>query len=167
MKKWLIGIALLACIAIGIEVKLTLSRDSLGATQQPIAFSQKVHAGDYKIACEYCHVYARRAAVAGIPSVQRCMGCHKITARANPEVRKLRSYWDKKEAIQWIQTVKMPDFVYFEHWPHVRAGVPCQTCHGPVEAMQQLRQNDDLTMSYCVSCHRQRQVSIDCVTCHR
>jgi hypothetical protein len=167
MKKWLIGIGLLACIAIGIEVRLTLSRDSLGATQQPIAFSHKIHAGDYKIACEYCHIYARRAAVAGIPSAQRCMGCHKITARANPEVRKLRSYWDRKEPLQWIQTVWMPDFVYFEHSPHIKAKIACQSCHGPVETMERLSNNTNLTMDYCVSCHRQREASIDCAICHR
>jgi hypothetical protein len=167
MKKWLVGIGLPAFLLIAVKVEQTLSAAAVGPTQQPIAFSHKIHAGDYKIACEYCHIYARRAAVAGIPSAQRCMGCHKITARANPEVRKLRSYWDRKEPIQWIQTVWMPDFVYFEHAPHIKSRIVCQTCHGPVETMERLSNNTNLTMDYCVSCHRQRQVSIDCVICHR
>lgn len=167
MKKWLIGIGVLALLAITLEVRLALSRDPPGPMQQPVAFSHKIHAGDYKIACEYCHIYARRAAVAGIPSVQRCMGCHKITARANPEVRKLRDYWNRKESIQWQKVTQMPDYVYFEHWPHIRSAIACQTCHGAVETMGQVRQARDLTMSYCVSCHREKQVSIDCATCHR
>ncbi|MGE5817604.1 MAG: cytochrome c3 family protein [Deltaproteobacteria bacterium] len=167
MKRWLAGIGLSAFSLIAFKVGLTLSADPVPSTQQPIAFNHKIHAGDYKIACEYCHIYARRAAVAGIPSAQRCMGCHKITARANPEVRKLRSYWDRKEPIQWIQTVWMPDFVYFEHAPHIKSKIACQTCHGPVETMERLGSNKNLTMDYCVSCHRQRQASIDCAICHR
>jgi hypothetical protein len=167
MKKWLIGIiALVALLSIAAGVGVTVSRGR-EPIPQPIAFSHKIHAGDYKIACEYCHLYARRAGIAGIPSVQRCMGCHKITARANPEVRKLRGYWERQEPVQWIKTVIMPDFAYFEHWPHVRSGAACQTCHGAVQVMEQLPRNENLTMSYCISCHRQQQVSIDCVTCHR
>ncbi|MGE5818811.1 MAG: cytochrome c3 family protein, partial [Deltaproteobacteria bacterium] len=77
MKKWLAGIGL-SVFFLAIKVGLTLSADSAASTQQPIAFNHKIHAGDYKIACEYCHIYARRAAIAGIPSAQRCMGCHKI-----------------------------------------------------------------------------------------
>ena len=137
------------------------------APVQPITFSHKVHAGDYKIPCQYCHVNARRAAVAGIPSVGRCMGCHKITAAAKPEVQKLKGFWDRKEPISWTKVTWMPDFVFFEHWPHVQDGLACQTCHGPVETMRQMKRNKDLTMSSCVICHRQRKVSIDCVICHR
>jgi hypothetical protein len=166
MKKWLIGIGLLAFFVIAVGVGLTFSRKAPGPIQ-PIAFSHKIHAGDYKISCEYCHLYARRAAVAGIPSIQRCMGCHKITAATQPEVQKLRSYWDRKEPIQWNKATSMPDFVFFEHWPHVRSGITCQTCHGPVETMEQVKQVRALDMNDCVSCHRQRQVSIDCVICHR
>ena len=134
--------------------------------KQPIAFSHKIHAGENKIACEYCHSYARRAAVAGIPSVQRCMGCHKITAAGKPEVQKLQNHWNKKQSIQWAKVTSMPDFVFFEHWPHVRAGVKCQMCHGPIETMEET-QPTSLIMSECLACHRKEKVSIDCVICHR
>lgn len=163
--KWLLAIGLLAVILLAVGIRFAVSRKP--APMQPIAFSHKIHAGDNHIACQYCHIYARRASVAGIPSVQRCMGCHKITAAANPEVQKLKSYWEHKQSVQWTRVTSVPDYVYFEHWPHIRASIACQTCHGPVQTEDRLHQNDNLTMSYCVSCHRERQVSIDCTTCHR
>jgi hypothetical protein len=135
--------------------------------KQPIAFSHKIHAGDNKIACEYCHSYARRAGVAGIPTVQRCMGCHKITAADKPEVQKLQKYWNQKQPIQWVKVTSMPDYVYFEHAPHIRSNIRCQTCHGPVETMEQTEEIDALIMSRCLACHRNEKASIDCVTCHR
>ena len=135
--------------------------------KQPIAFSHKIHAGDYKIDCGYCHVYARRNAVAGIPSAERCMGCHKITAANKPEVQKLQNHWNQKQPIQWVKVTSMPDFVFFEHWPHIRADVKCQTCHGPIETMEETRDVNVLSMSECLDCHRKEKASIDCMACHR
>lgn len=166
MKKWLTGTGLFILLIFAVGMGLALSRRP-SAPIQSITFSHKIHAGDYGIACEYCHVYARKAAVAGIPSVQRCMGCHKITAANKPEVKKLKGYWDRKEMIRWTKVTEMPDFVFFEHWPHVRAGLTCQTCHGAVEKMERMHQAKDLSMSECVACHRRREASIDCVICHR
>ena len=134
--------------------------------EQPIKFNHKIHAGDYKIPCGYCHVYARRNAVAGIPSAERCMGCHKITAANNPEVQKLQKHRDQKQPIQWIKVTSMPDYVFFEHWPHIRADIKCQTCHGPIETMEETRPSA-LTMSECLDCHRKEKASIDCMACHR
>lgn len=164
--KWLAGTGFLAVVLLALGIVFAVSRQA-PAPDQPIAFNHKIHAGDYKIACEYCHIYARKAAVAGIPSVQRCMGCHKITAADNPGVQRLKGYWDKKEPIQWNKATWVPEFVYFEHWAHVRSNIACQTCHGPVETMDQVKQVRALDMRDCVSCHRERQASIDCVICHR
>jgi len=138
-----------------------------GTLEQPIAFSHKIHAGDYQIACLYCHANARRSPVAGIPSVQFCMGCHKITAADKPEVQKLQGYWDRKEPIPWIKIYDQPDFVHFSHVPHVQAGIACQTCHGPIETMDRVREAVVLTMDRCVACHQKRQASLDCVACHK
>ncbi len=78
--------------------------------------------------------------------------------------------------IAWVKVHNLPDFVYFDHRAHVNAGVACQQCHGPVETMERMRQVSDLTMGWCVNCHRGvnatgvagRKVyaSIDCATCH-
>ena len=140
---------------------------STGTLEQPIAFSHKIHAGDYQMPCLYCHANARRSTVAGIPSVQFCMGCHKITAADKPEVQKLKGYWDRKEPIPWIKIFYQPDFVHFSHVAHVRAGVACQTCHGAVQTMGRFEEQVLITMDRCVSCHREREASIDCVTCHK
>jgi mono/diheme cytochrome c family protein len=146
---------------------------------QPIFFSHVIHAGSMQIACQYCHAGARRGSTAGIPSVERCMGCHKIVAaEGNPQVAKLQGYWDRKEPIPWIRVFKLPEYVQFTHRQHIQAGVQCQTCHGRIEAMEQVGAvtgqnlpNDlmnltgmnapptKLTMGWCVECHRSVNVS--------
>jgi hypothetical protein len=78
--------------------------------------------------------------------------------------------------ITWTKVHNLPDFAYFDHRAHVNAGVACQSCHGPVETMERVRQFEDLSMGWCVNCHRQSNVtgvkgkavnaSIDCATCH-
>lgn len=134
---------------------------------QPIAFSHKIHAGDYQIQCLFCHSGARRSTVSGIPSVQFCMGCHRMVGTNKPEIVRLRGYFDRKQPVPWTKVVKEPDFVFFNHFPHVNKGIQCQQCHGPVQTMVQVRLDHTLSMDVCVSCHRQKAVSIDCYTCHR
>ena len=102
---------------------------------QPIAFPHVVQVQQYKIDCQYCHADARRSEYAGLPSVERCMGCHKITAADKPEIKKLAEYAAKREPIPWARVYKLPEFTYFPHKAHIRAEVACQTCHGPVETM--------------------------------
>jgi hypothetical protein len=166
MKSWRIWIVVFIAGGLLLGAGLTLSGNAR-APAQPIAFSHLIHAGEYKIACEYCHAFARRSAVAGVPSVERCMGCHKITGLDKPEVQKLQQLWNQKQRIEWVKISATPDFVYFEHSPHVRAEIACQTCHGPVETMSEMVRVRDLAMADCLACHRQKKASVDCVICHR
>jgi mono/diheme cytochrome c family protein len=138
------------------------------APVQPIEFSHIVHAGSYRIDCQYCHADARRSPYAGLPSVERCMGCHKIVAaQGNPEVLKIKeNYWDKKQPIPWVRIHKLAGFVYFPHKRHIQVGLRCQECHGPVERMQRVAQVAPLTMGWCIACHAERRGPLDCVTCH-
>lgn len=160
------------CAAVAVVVALLLfgacSRRPI-EPRQPIAFSHRIHAGDYKIDCQYCHDGVRRAgASAGVPSVQLCMGCHKLVAANRPEVLKIRNAFETREPIRWMRMVDLPDFVFFNHYPHIAKGIGCQQCHGPVETMDRLRMVDNLNnMDYCVRCHRRNQASIDCYICHR
>jgi mono/diheme cytochrome c family protein len=163
-----------------------------GAPTQPILFSHVVHAGSFQIGCQFCHADARRSEYAGLPSVERCMGCHRIIgAQDNPEIQKIHRYAERGEPVPWVRVFKMPEFTYFPHKPHVRAGVECQTCHGPVERMRVVGAttgptllNDlkhlvglrppspPLTMGWCLDCHREQNATrgmrapLDCVTCH-
>jgi mono/diheme cytochrome c family protein len=137
------------------------------APKQPIEFSHIVHAGSYRIDCQYCHAGARRSTFAGLPSVERCMGCHKIVAaQGNPEVQKIHEHWNQKQAIPWVRIHKVPNYVYFPHKRHIAAGLACQTCHGPVETMQRVAQVAPLSMGWCIECHSRRQGPLDCVVCH-
>lgn len=137
-----------------------------GTLEQPVANPHKIHAGDYKMPCLYCHANARRSKVAGIPSVQSCMGCHKITGFDKPTIQKLKGYWDRKEPIPWVKVTYEPHFVNFSHVAHVRVAITCQTCHGEIQTMEKFTARVFITMDKCVICHQERQVSIDCFTCH-
>jgi mono/diheme cytochrome c family protein len=136
---------------------------------QPIEFSHVVHAGSYRIECQYCHADARRSTYAGLPSVERCMGCHKIVAaQGNPEIQKVHEHWNQKQSIPWVRIHKVPGYVYYPHKRHIAAGLACQECHGPVERMQRVAQVSPLSMGWCVECHVRRQpgAPLDCVVCH-
>jgi hypothetical protein len=134
---------------------------------QPIEFSHRIHAGENSIPCLYCHAHARRSTVAGIPSVERCMGCHKITANDKPEVQKLATYWQEEKPIEWVRIHDLPDYVYFSHKRHVLAEVDCSNCHGKVEEMDRVSKVVDQHMGWCLDCHKERDASIDCLTCHK
>jgi hypothetical protein len=156
--------SLIATLAI---VTLIAARSWESVPTQPLAFSHKVHAGEYAIPCLYCHVHARRSAIAGIPSVERCMGCHAIMKTDKAEVKKIREYWDRQEPIPWIKIYDQPDFVYFSHKRHVFKEIACKTCHGAVEAMDRVQKAVVLDMDRCVACHMEKKASIDCLTCHQ
>ena len=130
---------------------------------QPIKFSHKTHVQNNNIACEYCHVYARRSPHSGIPPVKTCIGCHQLikgeTAEQQKEIAKVVEYWDKKEPIPWKKMHDLPDFVYFSHKRHLKAGFDCTSCHGDVSKMtiplpQDKYGEKALTMGWCMTCHR-------------
>jgi Cytochrome c7 and related cytochrome c/Class III cytochrome C family len=123
--------------------------------EQPIAFPHKVHAGDNKIPCLYCHSAARTSRHAGIPAVSVCMNCHSIMEKQTVEIEKLKETVQRQQAVHWVKVHNLPDFVYFNHSQHVLSGVACQRCHGPVEKMSRIEQVSPLTMGWCLECHRE------------
>lgn len=133
---------------------------------QPIPFTHSKHAGERKIACEYCHSSARRSPVAGIPPTNTCMGCHRFVGTQLEPIKYLTEKYNKNEPIEWVKVHDLPDFVRFPHYRHVQSGVTCQTCHGPVETMDTVSQGAPLQMGWCIGCHRERQASTQCVACH-
>jgi len=134
------------------------------APKQPIAFSHKIHAGQYEIDCKYCHVGVMKGKSATIPSINICMNCHNQIRQGavtgEGEIAKLVSAWDSKKPIEWVRIHNLPDLAYFNHSQHVNvAGVECQTCHGPIETMDVVRQHSLLTMGWCIDCHRKTDVN--------
>lgn len=129
-------------------------------------FSHALHAGDKKIPCQYCHSGARRSAVAGIPPMNTCMGCHKLVAVDKDPIKYLKEKYDAKDPIRWTKVHDMPDFVRFSHQPHVQAGVDCATCHGDMTKVTTAKQVAPLQMSWCVDCHINNNASVSCQTCH-
>ena len=136
---------------------------------QPIDFSHKIHAGDNQIPCQYCHIYAERARVSGAPTVQKCMGCHKVIKHDSPLIEKVTSYFQKKEPIPWVRVQALPDFVYFPHKRHLKAGLECTNCHGNVASMAKVTPPVSFKMGWCIDCHTRRGVENgkDCWTCHQ
>ena len=140
--------------------------------QQPIAFSHKIHAGKLGMNCLYCHSSAEKSPIANIPAVSTCMGCHKIARADRPEIVKLTGFFERGEQIPWVEVYALPAHVKFNHKRHVKAGIICQDCHGPVETMPVVYQYPSLRMGWCVTCHRQKlndpkfPATMDCIACH-
>jgi mono/diheme cytochrome c family protein len=134
------------------------------APKQPIAFSHKIHAGQYEIDCKYCHVGATKGKNATIPSVNICMNCHNQiksgTLTGEGEIGKIVAAYENNKPIEWVRIHNLPDLAYFNHAQHVNVGgVECQTCHGPIETMDVVRQHSLLTMGWCIDCHRKTDVN--------
>jgi len=157
---------------------------------QPIYYSHKVHAGINQISCLYCHGSAWDSKHAAIPAVNTCMNCHKAIStyekgpklydesgneiNGTAEIEKLYKYagfdpknplqWDpsKSKPIEWVKIHNLPDHVYFNHSQHIRTGnVQCQTCHGEITAMDEVKQVTELSMGWCVNCHRETKVDFN------
>jgi len=121
---------------------------------QPISYSHKLHAGDLRIDCKYCHFGAETSKAAGIPPVSVCMNCHKKIKTSSPQIEKLAEFYRKGEPVPWVKVHNLPDYVAFDHSRHVNKGVACQTCHGPIQDMAEVKQQNTLAMGWCVNCHR-------------
>jgi hypothetical protein len=146
-------------------------KNTNAAPAQPISFPHKVMVGA-GVPCLYCHAYAIKSLVAGIPSEEKCMGCHNVIATTAPPIVTLRTqYWDKKQPIEWVSVYKLPRFVYFSHQAHVSgAGLNCETCHGNVAQMNEAVKVVNTNMGWCLGCHEKQPNANqlkDCVVCHK
>lgn len=145
----------------------------LRGPRQPIFFRHDIHAGQYKIQCQYCHYSVNVSSEPGIPSMQTCMGCHTVIAGTDSshkvEIKKLRDAWSQKKPVEWVRVHYLARYAHFPHQRHIKALGPnaCATCHGDVQRMPQVeRVNNINNMGFCVTCHLERKVSRDCSVCH-
>ncbi|MES2848580.1 MAG: c-type cytochrome [Bacteroidota bacterium] len=184
----MMGVIALFCFAgyKTINAAIGLGRQKNYQPQQPIYYSHKVHAGTNQINCLYCHSGAQDSKYSNIPSVNVCMNCHKgikeykgpdvlthedgTAINGTAEIQKLYDYagWNPKtktydrpgKPIEWIKIHSLPDHVYFNHSQHIKVGKQqCQTCHGAIQEMGEVKQFADLSMGWCINCHRESKVN--------
>lgn len=158
-----LGVAVFFHVELVANEAISLGRSQNYAPLQPIKFSHKVHATDNQIDCQYCHHTADKSKASGIPSVNVCMNCHMIvregTYSGKFEINKIIEASDSARHIEWVRIHKLPDHVFFSHAQHVGSGkLDCAECHGVVEEMDVVRQVNDLSMGWCLDCHRTRKV---------
>lgn len=122
--------------------------------QQPVQFSHKHHVGDDGIDCRYCHATVESTATASIPPTQTCMNCHSQLWNDSPYLEPVRASFRENKPIQWERVHDLPEFVYFNHSIHVAKGVGCATCHGRIDQMPAVYQENTLQMEWCIACHR-------------
>ncbi len=169
-KDQRINWAILTLTGIFITWVLAVNAISFGrskgfAPAQPIKFSHAVHAGQNKTDCNYCHYSAKISKTAGIPPASICLNCHLLvrngTRSGATEIAKVIEAYEKKIPVNWVRIYKLPDFVFFSHEQHVSAGeINCEDCHGNVKEMNRLYQVPDLSMGWCINCHKTRKVNI-------
>jgi hypothetical protein len=121
---------------------------------QPVPFSHKHHVSGLGIDCRYCHNAVEQSAFAGIPSTSTCMNCHSQIWTNSPMLQPVRESYRTGQPLRWTRVHNLAEFVYFNHGIHVNKGVGCATCHGPVDQMPLVAQQQSLLMEWCLDCHR-------------
>jgi len=124
------------------------------AKEQPVPFSHRHHVGELGIDCRYCHTSVETSAFAGIPPTETCMNCHKLIWKDSPMLEPVRQSYQTGKPLEWVRVHDLPDFAYFNHSAHIVKGVGCRSCHGRVDEMPLTWQHADLTMGWCLECHR-------------
>ena len=122
--------------------------------KQPVPYSHRLHAGQMGMDCRYCHVNVERAAVASVPPTQVCMNCHTTVLPQSEKLTLLRDTFAAGKPLEWVRVHKIPDYAYFDHAAHLRAGVGCASCHGRVDQMEEVQLVQPLSMGWCLECHR-------------
>ena len=122
--------------------------------EQPLQFSHAHHVGDNGIDCRYCHTSVETSSFAGIPPTQTCMNCHSQLWSSSPILEPVRASLREDRSLHWTRVHDLPDFVYFDHSIHVKKGVGCESCHGRVDQMLLMYQQNSLQMEWCIECHR-------------
>ena len=161
-------VALVLIILIAGFVSYLFAPKLLAAPEQPINFPHRlmVSAG---VTCLYCHADAQRGPAAGIASVEKCWGCHKVINPTNAEVAKIKNYLDAGKGIPWVRVNELPRFVRFSHQAHLAVGLNCEQCHGDVAKMTVDVPVVNMNMGWCLSCHEKQpnaEQLKDCVICH-
>jgi len=166
-RRYILGIIFI--VAVAWQVKLVheagtaLGRQEFYEPDQPIKFSHVVHVADNQIDCQYCHNTVSHSKSAGIPDVGVCWNCHSIvregTHSGKHQINKVVEAYEGGTPIEWIRIHNLQDHAFFSHAQHVTVGkIECATCHGAIEEMDRVRQVTDMSMGWCINCHRDTEV---------
>lgn len=128
--------------------------------EQPVPYSHALHAGDLDIDCRYCHSTVEEGAAAAIPPTQVCMNCHATIKAESEKLAPIRESFESGMPVRWVRVHDLPDFVYFNHSAHVTRGIGCVSCHGRVDRMETVSQEERLSMGWCLDCHREPDAHI-------
>ena len=151
---------------LAVAALLASAEDHPPAPSQPIAFDHRLHVGTVKMRCGACHPNADPGEMMGLPEASTCMQCHGSIEPKTAAERKLAAFAKQNRDMDWNRVYQIPTFVRFDHRQHLQAGAKCETCHGPVAERQLLWQERDMSMGWCVACHRETHASLDCGSCH-
>lgn len=124
------------------------------AVEQPVRFSHELHSDVLNLSCMYCHVTAEQSSYGGIPDTHTCMSCHSQIATYSELLEPVRNSYETGERLEWNVVHNLADHVYFNHSVHVNSGFACETCHGRVDQMPLVWQQRNMTMGWCLECHR-------------
>lgn len=176
--------AALSLLVLMVSLDARLPGDNSGyKPAQPINYSHRVHAGENKIDCQFCHTGAEKGRHAAIPPATTCLKCHEQikntpnTKEPSPEIAKIHKAVAEGRPIEWTRIHRLPSFVFFNHSRHVNSGVACQSCHGEIQSMDTVEQAKAHFMGECLTCHREQNqkrlaegkrpaAPTDCSACH-
>jgi hypothetical protein len=127
---------------------------------QPVPFSHKHHVEGLGLQCQYCHTSVEKSSYAGIPPTKTCINCHAQIWTNAELLQPVRHSWATGESINWVRVHDLPDYVYFNHEIHVNKGIGCASCHGRVDEMPLMYQQNTLQMEWCLNCHRNPSVNL-------
>ena len=124
------------------------------APKQPVPFSHQIHAGQLGMDCRYCHNTVEAASHAAVPPAGTCMNCHSVIKAEAEVLAPIRESFENDNPVEWVRVHMLPDYAYFDHSVHLAAGVGCQSCHGRIDQMKVVTQDQPLSMGWCLDCHR-------------
>ncbi len=124
-------------------------------------FNHQIHAGKLGMDCRYCHTNVEDSWHANVPAVETCMNCHvenrlntELSTATDEKVQFIRDAYNEGVGIEWRNIHVVPDYANFPHNAHVNAGVSCYSCHGQIQGMPVVAQQESLSMGWCLDCHR-------------
>jgi c(7)-type cytochrome triheme protein len=166
--RWRLVSSVAVAVMLGLVLVLSALGTKTGAAQPPL-FDHKAMV-EKGMSCLFCHADAYRSPVAGIPSMEQCMGCHQVIASDSEAIKSLAVYWADQKAIPWKRVNQLPRFVYFSHQVHIASALNCERCHGDVGSMTLAPSTGNMNMGWCLSCHNAQPNAAqlrDCIVCHQ